>query len=187
MINLLYYYYYVITSFLFNSVITYIPGNFFRIFVLKRLRMKVGTHTWIDMRTKIDGPEKIMIGSYCHVNSDVHIRALAPVSIGDCVSISYGVKIFAASHDVNTPDFRGQHRSISIGDYVWLGVNSIVLGGVKIGRGAVVAAGAVVTKDVPDYAIVGGVPARIIGERQCREFIYKPLIENKGYRTIRLK
>ncbi len=49
------------------------------------------------------------------------------------------------------------------------------------------AAGAIVTKIVPNYAVVGGVPAKIIGERQCKKFTYKPLIENKGYRIIRMK
>ena len=60
-------------------------------------------------------------------------------------------------------------------------------GGVKIGRGAVVAAGAVVTKDVDPYQIVGGIPAKQIGERKCHNFMYKPLSENRGYLKIRLK
>lgn len=93
MINFLYYYYHVISGFLFNSVITYLPGNFFRILFLKMCRIDIQKHTWIDMRTKIDLPENIKIGNFCHINSETHIRALAPVTIGDCVSISYGVKI----------------------------------------------------------------------------------------------
>ncbi|EPZ37468.1 transferase hexapeptide repeat containing protein [Anoxybacillus ayderensis] len=60
---------------------------------------------------------------------------------------------------------------MSIGNDVWIGANSIVLDGVKIGDGAIVAAGAVVTKDVPDYAIVGGVPARVIRYRFNEEII----------------
>ena len=60
-------------------------------------------------------------------------------------------------------------------------------GGVKIGKGAIVAAGAVVTKDVLPYQIVGGVPAKPIGERDCKEFVYKPMSENRGYKKIRLK
>lgn len=68
--------------------------------------------------------------------------------------------------------FEGEHLPIIIGDYVWVGVNATILKGVKIGDGAVVAAGAVVVEDVPPYTIVGGVPAKIIGQRPS-EFSYK--------------
>jgi len=68
-------------------------------------------------------------------------------------------------HDIQKPHFPGIYEKIKIEDYAWLGVNSVVLKGVTIGKGAVVAAGAVVTKDVPPYTVVGGVPAKPIGTR----------------------
>jgi len=185
--RILSYFYHVISGYLFNSIITYFPSNYLRILFLKMCGLKIGKHSWIDMRVRIEGTENVTIGNYCHINSEAFIRALAPITIGDCVSVSYGVKIFAASHDINTSEFKGVHRPIVIHDYSWCGVNSVILGGAIIGRGAVVAAGAVVTKDVPDYAIVGGVPAKIIGERQCKEYSYRPLSENKRYKSIRLK
>jgi maltose O-acetyltransferase len=65
-----------------------------------------------------------------------------------------------------SPDFAGRTAPVVIEDFAWLGSRAMVLPGVTVGKGAVVAAGAVVTRDVPPYAIVGGVPARVIGERE---------------------
>lgn len=71
----------------------------------------------------------------------------------------------SGGHKVDSTTFEGEHLPIKIKDYVWIGVNAVVLKGVSIGEGAVIAAGAVVTKDVEPYAIVGGVPAIVIGRR----------------------
>jgi acetyltransferase-like isoleucine patch superfamily enzyme len=69
--------------------------------------------------------------------------------------------------------FFARTQTVEIGDYVFIGPRAIILPGVKIGRGAVIAAGAVVTKDVPDFTIVGGVPAKAIGERKNKNPNYK--------------
>ncbi len=73
--------------------------------------------------------------------------------------------IFTGSHDANDPYFSGVFKPVEICDYSWIGAGAIILQGVKIGRGAVVAAGSVVTKDVESGAIVAGIPARKIGRR----------------------
>ncbi|MEI2703283.1 MAG: DapH/DapD/GlmU-related protein [Baekduia sp.] len=70
-----------------------------------------------------------------------------------------------AKHVVDDPDFIADHEPVVIGDRVWIALGAKILGGVTIGEGAVVAAGAVVTKDVPAWSIAGGVPATVIGER----------------------
>jgi acetyltransferase-like isoleucine patch superfamily enzyme len=75
------------------------------------------------------------------------------------------VWIWTLEHDPQSPDFATVGGPVTIEDYAWVGCRVVILPGVCIGKGAVVAAGAVVTKDVPPYAIVGGVPARTIGER----------------------
>lgn len=85
--------------------------------------------------------------------------------IGEHVVTGPEVMLLTADHDPQCPQFSGRLRSIHIGNRVWLGSRAMVLPGVSIGEGAVVAAGAVVTRDVPPYAIVGGVPAKVIGER----------------------
>lgn len=70
-----------------------------------------------------------------------------------------------AEHDIDDPYFVGTEAPVHIGDYAWISSRATILPGVRIGNGAVVAAGAVVTKDVPDYTVVGGVPAKLIGVR----------------------
>ena len=87
------------------------------------------------------------------------------VDIGSCVSVSFRVNIVTGGHNFRDPKFAGKFLPIIIEDYVWLGVGATILQGVRIGRGAIICAGAVVCDDVPALAIVGGVKAKIIGYR----------------------
>ena len=129
------------------------------------------------------------IGQYSYVNYDSLIQNTI---IGNYCSIAYGVKIGLGNHPTNQfttsplfyksdnslqikvvdDDFEfEEYKQILIGNDVWIGAGAIVLDGVKIGDGAIVAAGTVVTKDVPPYSIVGGVPAKIIKFRFSDEKI----------------
>ena len=106
-------------------------------------------------------------GSGLGINCVVH----GPLSIGNNVMMGPDVVILTHTHNIDRIDIpMGQQGSrvakVSIGNDVWIGMRSIIMPGVAIGSGAVIGAGAVVTKDVPDYAIVGGVPARIIKFRK---------------------
>ena len=83
-------------------------------------------------------------------------------------------------YDINTKKRINQSKSIFIGDHVWIGANAVILAGKSIGSHSVVAAGAVVTKDVPDYAVVVGVPSKIIKYRFSEEIITK-LLEIKWW------
>lgn len=73
--------------------------------------------------------------------------------------------MMTAKHDVQSPDFVAEYAPIIVGDRAWIALGATILGGVRIGEGAVVAAGSVVTRDVADFAIAAGVPARQVGER----------------------
>jgi maltose O-acetyltransferase len=92
--------------------------------------------------------------------------------IGDHVNIASQVLIYNSKHDVDDPEFKAVCAPVEIGDYVFIGPRAIILPGVKVGRGAVVAAGAVVTKEVFAGEIVGGIPARKIRERKTNNLHY---------------
>lgn len=106
-------------------------------------------------------------GSGLGVNCLVH----GPLVIGNNVMMGPDVVILTHSHNIDRFDVpMGQQgswvRKVTIGNDVWIGMRSIIMPGITIGDGAIIGAGAVVTKDVPDYAVVGGVPARIIRFRK---------------------
>ena len=105
------------------------------------------------------------IGANSRINRDCMIDVRGGVRIGDNVSISPQVAISTAAHSALDPAFRVEIRPVVIEDNVWIGMRATILGGVTLGRGCVVAAGAIVTKDVPPLTIVAGVPAKPVGMR----------------------
>ena len=109
-------------------------------------------------------------GSGLGVNCSVH----GPLRIGENVMMGPDVTILTHTHNIERTDIPMGHQGsrvseVVIGNDVWIGMRAIIMPGVKIGNGVVIGAGAVVTKDVPDYAIVGGVPAKIIRYRNSNE------------------
>lgn len=111
----------------------------------------------------------IVVGNNTAFNMNVHINASVggEIKIGECCRVGPNVVMRTASHKYDNPAIQILQQGhaisdISIDDDVWIGANAVILGGVHIGSGAVVGAGAVVTKDVPSMAIVGGVPAKVI-------------------------
>jgi maltose O-acetyltransferase len=120
----------------------------------------------------IDSPSKLEVGARTSINRGCTINAGGGVSIGSDVLIGPGVVIYSQNHEYRDPttliSAQGYDtKSVTIGDDVWIASRAVVLPGVVIGRGAVVAAGAVVTRAVPPFAIVAGVPARLIGTRSA--------------------
>ena len=118
----------------------------------------------------IANPLDVEIGDTVAINYYTMIVAFAKITIGDDVLIGPRVLIHSGNHRFTDPETRIREQGhdaapIVIEDGVWIGGHAVILPGVRVGRGAVVAAGAVVTKDVEPYAIVGGVPAKRIGER----------------------
>lgn len=147
---------------------------FIRFFVLKCCLGKVGKNVFIDYGVYFRFPSKIIIGSEVTISSGTKVlpsyhNKQAKVVIRDNVRIGPDVSLLGGGHDykyINLPDTGG---SITIEDNVWIGGRSIVLQGVTIHEGAVIAAGSVVTKDVEAYTVVGGVPARFIKKRVLNE------------------
>ena len=115
----------------------------------------------------------ISIGKDTIIGEYAVLDGRAALKIGDHVDVASEVMFYNAEHGVNETDFAAHTLGeIIVGDYVFIGPRAIILPGVTIGEGAVVGAGAVVTKDVPPYAIVGGVPAKVIGERRNKQLHY---------------
>lgn len=155
-----------------NEFVQHIPFWRFRRFYLRLLRAKIGVDSRVDMGQYIIAAERLKIGSGSHINRGCLLDAREFLTIGDGVSISHRVMLLTGSHDVQSPSFAGKSAPIRVGNHVWIGAGAIVLCGVDIGEGAVVAAGAVVTKSIAPFTIVGGVPAKAIGCR-IRDLDYK--------------
>lgn len=155
-----------------NRILASVPLWKIRKKGLKILGSSIGTGSHINRKSYLMDPNRLYIGNYSDINRNVTLDARGLLYIGNSVSISHGVMLMTGSHDINDSSFRAVFLPIKIDDYVWIGCGAIVLQGVTIGKGAVVAAGAVVTKDVEPFTIVGGVPAKAIGKRE-KELNYK--------------
>lgn len=114
-------------------------------------------------------PEGLRLGNEIDIGEFVHIRANGGVTIGDRVLIASHVVITSRAHPIALPRFGViEDAPVRINDDVWIGAGAIILPGVSVGKGAVVAAGAVVTRDVPPMTVVAGVPARVLKELEER-------------------
>jgi acetyltransferase-like isoleucine patch superfamily enzyme len=152
-----------------NHVITHIPSHTIRLLYYRSvLRFKIGKQSSIFMGTTFESPGGLTIGIASTVNRGCLLDSRGTLCIGDSVSISSGVTILTAEHDVDSSTFAGREEPVHIEDHVFIGTKALILPGVILGRGAVIAAGAVVTKDVAPYTIVGGVPARKLGDRSSK-------------------
>ena len=110
-----------------------------------------------------DFGKNISIGTDVFINSGCHFQDQGEITIGDHSLIGHKVVLATINHDLNPNNNRINHYApIHIGQHVWIGSNATVLPGVTIGDWAVIAAGAVVAKDVPAYTVVGGVPAKVL-------------------------
>lgn len=126
--------------------------------------IKIGRDSSVHVGSFFTGND-IVIGDNTVVNRFCYIDGRGPLFIGNNVNISHYSIIHTLTHVTNSPYFHAIAKPVALMDHCWIGVRAIILPGVTIGEGAVVAAGAVVVKDVPPYAIVGGNPAKVIGER----------------------
>ncbi len=125
-------------------------------------------------KIKADGnKQNLTIGAFSFLGK-AELALHASIKIGERVCINDGVRILTASHDVSDPEWKHIKAAIFIDDYAWIGTNALILPGVKIGRGAVVGAGAVVSKDVLPRDIVAGNPARVLNRKRSESLKYNP-------------
>lgn len=153
-----------------NHVVNKIPVYFIRNFYYRKImRISIGEKTSIHLNVYIEGinplKKRLVIGKTTSVGRNSYLDTRGTIIIGDNVSISPDVKIITGQHDLNSNDFKYISSPVEIDDYVWIGSGAIILPGVRLGKGSVVAAGSVVTKNVENYSVVGGNPAKILKKR----------------------
>lgn len=136
--------------------------------------VKIGKGSVIHMWCNFYDPKNIEIGDDTIIGDHAFLDGRAKLKIGNHVDIASQVLIYNSEHDIEKEDFSDAvYGEVVIEDYVFIGPRVTILPNVHIGHGAVVAAGAVVTKDVESFKIVGGVPAKEIGERKNKNLHYK--------------
>jgi acetyltransferase-like isoleucine patch superfamily enzyme len=153
-------------AFFYNCWVGRIPSRTLRGLFLRAWLGGFGQGSGVQMSCRIQNGRKIFLGQRNVINWGCVLDGRKfSIRIGNDVSIGPEATILTLGHDPQSPDLADAGGDVVIGDRVWIAYRAIILPGVTIGEGAVVAAGAVVTKDVAPFTIVAGVPARPVGER----------------------
>lgn len=165
-------------AYAYNQWVGTLPSRLFRCGFLSIALTRLGAGTGVQMGCRFLNPRKVWLGDRNVINFGCLFDGRKfSIRTGCDVSIGPEASILTLGHDPQSPDFADRGGDVIIGDKVWIGYRAIILPGVKIGEGAVVGAGAVVTKDVEAFSIVAGNPARKIGERSrnlAYELNYSP-------------
>lgn len=143
-----------------NFIISSIPFHSVRIFYYKWVMgFKIDKGSSIHLGCKFNTYSNLSIGKNSTINQFCRIDNRGGISIGSCVSISPYTKLITADHDINDPTAKGRSREIIIEDYVFIGSDAMVLGGIKMEKGSVLGAKSLLTKSIQPFAIYLGVPA----------------------------
>lgn len=155
-------------------IVSEIPSHFVRrIFLIYICKMEIHPKAVIYSGFEIRAPWNITIGKGAIIGDKSILDGRCGIRIGENVNLSTGVWIWTLQHDYNDSYFltKNQGNPVIIEDWCWISCRTILLPGVTVKRGAVVAAGGIVTEDCDEYCVYGGVPAKKIGERN-RELKY---------------
>lgn len=159
-----------------NNFVNHVPSFRFRHWYYRRvLHYKIGCDSSIHMGTFVTG-DFIAIGNNVVINRNCYLDGRIGLEIGNNISISPEVYIVSMEHDPDSPVFATRGERVIIEDNVWVGARAIITPGIRIGEGAVIGTGAVVTKNINPYRIAVGVPARELRDRihqieyKCRYF-----------------
>lgn len=152
--------------FICNRWVARLPSRTLRLlFYRKVMKFKIGSESSIFMDCTFDCTEIFSMKNNSVINTKCRVDNKAGIHIGENVSISQEVMILSADHDPDSATFTARDKTVYIEDYAFIGSRAIIMPGVTVGKGAVVAAGAVVTHNVEPYTIVAGVPAKLIKHR----------------------
>ena len=165
-----------LSGFLYETIAKYLPKSSARIKLGRKLRgwcikgmlSEVGEDVNVERMADI-ASNKLKIGNHSGIGVRAYLQG--DITIGDYVMMAPDVSIFTINHNTERIDIpmcrqgNAEEKPVIIGNDVWIGTRVTIMGGVTVGDHSIIAAGAVVTKNVPDYAVVGGVPATIIKYR----------------------
>lgn len=155
------------------EIIMWLPCHPLRRLSCRLLMKRFDSSSTIYRNVDLRSPYRIIVGAHTNINKRCVLDGRGGLTIGSNVDIAQETNIWTEQHDYNDPIYKSVCKEVIIEDYVWLSSRVTLLPGLHIGRGAVVASGAVVTKDVPPLAIVAGVPAKIIGYRKEEALQYQ--------------
>lgn len=150
----------------------HVPSHSIRRFFYRRAGLTLPQTSSIHWRAEFYAPERITIGEYTTIGDSAFLDGRSGLVIGSSVNLGSHVTCWTRQHDIDAADFAEVGGPIRIEDYAYLGSACIVLPGVTVEVGGVVAAGSVVTRDVPAYTLVAGVPARVVRTRS-RDLDYR--------------
>ena len=163
------YFYLAFWNHLFNKV----PSFIFRYYIAKYLYgLKIGKYSNIHFGVILFSPWRIKIGDNCNIQMNCLLDGRGDLTIRNNVDITLGVKIFTEQHDINSADYDTVKKAVNIHDNVVIGSYSLILPGVTIHEGAVLAAGSVAPKDIPEYVMAAGNPA-IVKRKRNKNIKYK--------------
>lgn len=164
----------------YNGIISKVPFHFWRRAYLQAYLGAIGEGSHVQMSCQFLHGRKVYLGKRNVINFGCLFDGRRfEIRTGDDVSIGPEAAVLTLGHDPQSASFADRGGEVIIGDRVWIGYRAVILPGLIIGTGAVVAAGAVVTKPVEPFAIVAGVPARKVGERNPElnyQLSYKPFL-----------
>jgi acetyltransferase-like isoleucine patch superfamily enzyme len=150
-----------------------IPSHFIRRSIYRLSGIKIGPGSTIHTGARFYNPRNIEIGRDTIIGENAVLDGRDKLIIGSHVDIASEVMIYNSEHDIEDSNFQAVQKPVTVEDYTFIGPRAIILPGITIGKGAIIAAGAVVTEDVKPFRIVGGIPAKEIGERSNKELHYK--------------
>tara|TARA_B110000908_G_C10176450_1_gene413464 strand:+ start:277 stop:756 length:480 start_codon:yes stop_codon:yes gene_type:complete len=149
-----------------------LPSSYIRKLTLKCFGALIDKGVNIYSSVEVRSPKNLKIGEHSVIGERVLLDSRKGLTIGSNVNISTEAMIWTLHHDKNSPQFEAVGKKVVIDDYSWICARAIILPGVKIGKGAIVGAGCVVSKDVGEYEIVAGNPQRVVGHRN-KDLRYK--------------
>ena len=150
----------------FNLVVTHLPGHWLRQLWLRGIGVRIGAGSILFRGVTVFGADHLILGERVQVGFGVVLDARGSITISDDVNISSDVQLLTAKHNPHSAQFERQVAPIVLEGHTWVATRAIVLAGVTLRRGAILAAGSVASRDLAAGVIAAGVPAKAIGSRR---------------------